>query len=64
VNTEPPRTSAPTGPFSATLWAAAQPVHRAIPDLPFNRELTAGTLDPATFALFWDSAYRLETWPP
>lgn len=38
-----------TGPFSATAWQAHLPIYRRILDLPFNRELAAGTLEPARF---------------
>lgn len=43
---------AASGPFARTLWQAAAPVYDAILDLPFNRELAAGTLDPAVFAFY------------
>ena len=33
--------------FTTPLWTAAGDVYEAIVALPFNRELAAGTLDPA-----------------
>jgi thiaminase/transcriptional activator TenA len=45
--------------FARRLWEAAATIYEAILLLPFNRELTAGTLDPAIFRfyIFQDSLY-------
>lgn len=47
------------GPFTTTLWSAAESIYDAILDLPFNRELAAGTLDPSIFRfyIFQDALY-------
>ncbi|BDZ50716.1 aminopyrimidine aminohydrolase [Frondihabitans sucicola] len=42
-------TTVTTGGITADLWAATSTIRAAIDDLPFLRELEAGTLDPALF---------------
>ena len=53
---------APGRPFAAALWSCAAPVYAAILDLPFNRELAAGTLDVDVFRfyIFQDSLYLVD----
>src|SRR4051794_24727448 len=38
--------------FTAAMWEEIRPVYRAILDLPFNRELAAGTLSRERFAFY------------
>ncbi|MDX2224838.1 MAG: thiaminase II [Rhodospirillaceae bacterium] len=49
----------PTESFSTRLWAKAEPLRRAIVELPFNRELAAGSLPRETFKFYimQDSIY-------
>ena len=45
--------------FTDTMWAEIAPLYRAILDLPFNRELAAGTLsrEPFVFYMIQDAHY-------
>ncbi len=38
--------------FTERAWRATEPLYRQIIDLPFNRELAAGTLDPERFQFY------------
>jgi thiaminase (transcriptional activator TenA) len=48
--------------FTSRLWSSAGDIYDAIVALPFNRELTAGTLDPEVFHFYivQDSLYLVE----